>query len=47
MVKLTYAKCSVIKFRGRTVVLYPPAKHQSQAKQLHGKRVHAAIIPEE
>jgi len=47
MVKLTYAKCSAIKFRGRTAVLYPLAKYQPEVKPLYGKRVHVIIIGEE
>jgi hypothetical protein len=47
MTKFIYAKCSVIKFRGGTVVLYPLAKYQPEVKPLHGKRVHAVIIAEE
>jgi len=45
--KLTYAKCSAIKFRGGTAVLYPLAKYQPEVKPLHGKRVHVIIIAEE
>jgi len=45
--RFIYAKCSVIKFRGGTVVLYPLAKHQEEVKPLHGKRVHVVIIAEE
>lgn len=45
--KFIYAKCSVIKYRGGTVVLYPLAKHQPEAKPLHGKKVHVVIITEE
>jgi hypothetical protein len=45
--RFIYAKCSVIKFRGGTVVLYPPAKHQPEVKPLYGKRVHVVIIAEE
>jgi hypothetical protein len=37
----------VIKFRGRTVVLYPLAKYQPEIKPLHGRRVHVVIIAEE
>jgi hypothetical protein len=47
MAKFIYAKCSVIKFRGGTVVLYPLAKHQPEIKPLYGKRVHIIIIAEE
>jgi hypothetical protein len=45
--KFIYAKCSVIKFRGGTVVLYPLAKYQAEIKPLHGKKVHTVIIAEE
>jgi len=45
--KFIYAKCSVIKYRGGTVVLYPLAKHQDEVRPLHGKRVHVIIIAEE
>ena len=45
--KFIYAECSVIKYRGRTVVLYPLAKHQPKVKPLHGKKVHVIIITEE
>jgi hypothetical protein len=38
------SKCSVIKFRGGTVVLYPLAKYQPEVKPLHGKKVHAVIV---
>jgi hypothetical protein len=41
--KLIYAKCSVIRFRGGTVVLYPLAKYQPEVKPLHGRRVHVVI----
>ena len=47
MVKLIYAKCSVIRFRGGTVVLYPLAKYQPEVKLLYGKRVHVVIIAKE
>jgi hypothetical protein len=47
MAKFTYAKCSVIKFRGGTVVLYPLAKYQPEVKPLYGKRVHVVIIAED
>ena len=47
MSKFIYAKCSVIKYRGGTVVLYPLAKHQDEVRPLHGKRVHVIIIAEE
>jgi hypothetical protein len=33
MSKLIYAKCSVIKYRGRTVVLYPLARYQEEVKR--------------
>jgi hypothetical protein len=45
--RFIYAKCSVIKFRGGTVVLYPLAKHQDEVKPLYGRRVHVIIIAEE
>ena len=45
--RFIYAKCSVIKYRGGTVVLYPLAKHQPEAKPLHNRRVHVIIIAEE
>jgi len=41
--KFIYAKCSVIKYRGGTVVLYPLAKYQPEVKPLHGKKVHVVI----
>ncbi|MCC6046172.1 MAG: hypothetical protein LM572_05275 [Ignisphaera sp.] len=47
MAKFIYAKCSVIKFRSGTVVLYPLAKYQPEVKPLYGKRVHVVIIAEE
>jgi len=47
VVKFIYAECSVIKYRGGTVVLYPLAKYQAEVKPLHGKRIHAVIIAEE
>ena len=47
MARFIYAECSVIKFRGGTVVLYPLAKYQPEIKQLHGRRVHVVIIAEE
>jgi hypothetical protein len=47
MAKFIYAKCSVIKFRGGTVVLYPLAKHQPEVKPLYSKKVHVIIIAEE
>jgi hypothetical protein len=37
-------ECSVIKFGGGTVVLYPLVKYQSEVKPLYGKRVHVVII---
>ena len=42
--RFIYAKCSVIKYRGGTVVLYPLAKHQPKVKPLHSKRAHVIII---
>ena len=45
--RFIYAECSVIKFRGGTVVLYPLAKYQDEVKPLHRKRVHVVIIAEE
>jgi hypothetical protein len=45
--RFIHARCSAIKFRGGTVVLYPPAKHQPEVKPLYSKKVHAAIIAEE
>jgi hypothetical protein len=45
--RFIYAKCSVIKYRGRTVVLYPLAKYQDEVKPLYGKRVHVIVIAEE
>jgi hypothetical protein len=45
--RFIYAKCSVIKFRGGTVVLYPLVKYQPEVKPLYGKRVHVVIIAEE
>jgi hypothetical protein len=45
--KFIYAKCSVIKYRSGTVVLYPLAKYQPEVKPLYGKRVHVVIIAEE
>ena len=45
--RFIYAECSMIKFRGGTVVLYPLAKHQPKVKPLHGKKVHVIIITEE
>jgi len=45
--RFIYAECSVIKYRGGTVVLYPLAKHQPEVKPLYGKRVHVVIIAEE
>jgi hypothetical protein len=45
--EVRYAKCSVIKFRGGTVVLYPLAKYQPEVKPLYGKRVHVVIIAED
>ena len=47
MARFIHARCSAIKFRGGTVVLYPPAKHQPEVKPLYSKKVHAAIIAEE
>jgi hypothetical protein len=47
MARFIYAECSVIKFRGGTVVLYPLAKYQPEVKPLHGRRVHVVIIAEE
>ena len=47
MTKFIYAKCSVIKYRGGALVLYPLAKYQEGVKQLYGKRVHVVIIAEE
>jgi len=47
MARFIYAECSVIKFRGGTVVLYPLAKYQPEIKPLHGRRVHVVIIAEE
>ena len=38
---------NLIKFRGRTVVLYPLAKYQAEVKPLYGKRIHVIIIAEE
>ena len=43
MAKFIYARCSVIRFRGGTVVLYPLAKYQPKVKPLHGRRVHVVI----
>jgi hypothetical protein len=37
MARFIYAECSVIKFRGGTVVLYPLAKYQPEVKPLTGK----------
>ena len=45
--RFIHAECSVIKFRGGTVVLYPLVKHQPEVKPLHSKKVHAAITAEE
>jgi hypothetical protein len=45
--KFIYAKCSVIRYRGGTVVLYPLVKYQPEVKLLYGKRVHVVIIAEE
>jgi hypothetical protein len=45
--RFIYAECSVIKYRGGTVVLYPLAKYQPQVKPLHSRRVHVIIITEE
>ncbi|MCC6046713.1 MAG: hypothetical protein LM571_00770 [Desulfurococcaceae archaeon] len=47
MARFAYAECSVIKFRGGTVVLYLLAKYQPEVKPLYGKRVHVVIIAEE
>jgi len=47
MARFIYAECSVIKFRGGTVVLYPLAKYHPEVKPLYGKRVHVVIIAEE
>ena len=47
MARFVYARCSVIKFRGGTVVLYPLAKYQPEVRPLYGKRVHVVIIAEE
>jgi len=47
MARFMYAECSVIKFRGGTIVLYPLAKYQPEIKPLHGRRVHVVIIAEE
>jgi len=47
MAKFIYAECSVVKFRGGTVVLYPLAKYQPEVKPLYGKKVHVVIIAEE
>ena len=47
MARFIYATCSVIKYRGGTVVLYPLAKYQPEVKPLYGKRVHVIIIAEE
>ena len=44
--RFIYAECSVIKYRGGTVVLYPLAKHQPQVKPLHSRRVHVIITEE-
>jgi hypothetical protein len=45
--RFVYARCSVIKFRSGTVVLYPLAKYQPEVRPLYGKRVHVVIIAEE
>jgi hypothetical protein len=45
--RFIYSTCSVIKYRGGTVVLYPLAKYQPEVKPLYGKRVHVVIIAEE
>ena len=45
--KFIHAECSMIKYRGGTVVLYPLAKHQPEIKPLHSRRVHVIIIAEE
>jgi hypothetical protein len=47
MTRFMYAECSVIKYRGGTVVLYPLAEYQPEVKPLHGKRVHVIIIAKE
>jgi hypothetical protein len=47
MARFIYAECSVIKFRGGAVVLYPLAEHQPEVKPLYGERVHVVIIAEE
>ena len=46
MAKFIYTKCSVIKFRGGTVVLYTLAKHQPEVKPLYSKKVHVIIAEE-
>jgi hypothetical protein len=45
--RFIHAECSVIKFRGGTVVLYPLVKYQPEVKPLYSKKVHAVIIAEE
>ena len=47
MTKFVYARCSVIKYRGGAVALYPLAKYQEEVRPLHGKRVHVIVIVEE
>jgi hypothetical protein len=44
--RFAYAECSVIRYRGGTVVLYPLAKYQPEVKPPYGKRVHVVIIAE-
>jgi hypothetical protein len=45
--RFAYAECSVIRYRGGTVVPYPLVKYQPEVKPLHGRRVHVVIIAEE
>ena len=47
MARFIYARCSVIKFRGGTVVLHPLAKYRPEVKPLYSKKVHAVITAEE
>jgi hypothetical protein len=45
--RFIYAECSVVKYRGGTVVLYPLTEYQPEVKPLHGRRVHVVIVAKE
>jgi hypothetical protein len=45
--RFVYAECSVVRYRGGAVVLYPLVGYQPEVKSLRGKRVHVVMIAKE